>query len=67
MSISAGERARLTIERAREHIRQGVDELAVAVHIVKTEKLEDGIDPRALSVARTEAETAELWAEKAIR
>lgn len=64
--IYPGERARLVIERAREHMARASEELATAAHIVKTEKLEDGIDLRALSVARTNAETAEMWAEKAI-
>jgi len=64
--VKESERCLLQVERARQHLRQAVDELSTAAHISKTEGLADGIDPRALSVARTNAETAELWAARAV-
>jgi hypothetical protein len=63
--MTAGERCVLQVERARSLLTQAAEALAAAAYIAKNEKLEDGFDVRALAVARTNAETAELWAEKA--
>lgn len=64
--MTPAERCVGQVERARQKLREAVDCLSTAAHISATEKLQDGIDPRALAVARTNAETAELWAARAV-
>jgi hypothetical protein len=65
--VSAGANCLARVERARRLMADALAELESATHAVKANDLGDGIDARALAVARTNLETAELWAARAVQ